>query len=48
DIGLNIATLSQFYEQPFESQTLVVNYSGLSLNDIQLAVRLLTQLLSSQ
>lgn len=48
NIGLNIATLSQFYEQPFESQTLVVNYSGLSLNDIQLAVNLLIQLLSRQ
>ena len=48
NIGLNIATLSRFYEQPFESQTLVVNYSGLSLNDIQLAVNLLIQLLSRQ
>lgn len=48
EIGLNIATLSQFYNEPFESQTLVVNYSGLSKKDIPLAVTLLTQLLSNE
>lgn len=45
-IGLNIVTLSQFYHQSFNSQTLVINYSGLSKEDIPLAVSLLTQLLT--
>ncbi len=43
-IGLHIATLSQFYEQPFDSHTLVINYSGLSKQDIPKAVELLAQL----
>lgn len=47
-IGLNIATLSQFYNKPFESQTLVINYSGLSFKDIPSAVKLLTQLLAQE
>lgn len=44
-IGLHITTLSQFYNQPFHSQTLVINYSGLSMKQIPLAVSLLTQLI---
>ena len=47
DIGLNIATLSEFYPQPFSSQTLVINYSGLSHSQIPLAVSLLEQLFHS-
>ena len=44
-IGLNITTLSTFYNQSFISQTLVINYSGLPKDKIPLAVKLLTKLL---
>lgn len=46
-MGLHIAMLSQYYAQPFDSHTLVVNYSGLSLEEIPLAIQLLQQLLSA-
>ena len=44
-IGLNISTLSQYYHNPFDTHTLVVNYSGLSFNNITLAISLLENLL---
>jgi len=44
-LQLHIACLSQFYNKPFESHTLIINYSGLQKKDIKLAVDLLTQLL---
>lgn len=47
-IGLNIASLSQFYDQPFQSSTFVINYSGLSSQDIPVAIKLLTQLLKDE
>lgn len=45
-IGLHISTLSQFYEHPYDSHTFVINYSGLSLQQIPIAVKLLNQLLN--
>ena len=45
DLGINMSMLSQFYDQPFDSHTIVINYSGLSIEDIPLAVQLLCQLL---
>ena len=47
-IGLHIATLSQFYSEHYDSHTLVINYSGLSKQDIPLAVELLTKLFIKQ
>lgn len=46
-LSLNITTLSQFYEQSFESSTLLINYSGLLFKDIPIAVQLLNELLKS-
>lgn len=43
-IGLNIAALSEYYQNPFSTHTLVINYSGLTKKDIPLAVQLLNQL----
>ena len=45
DLRINMSMLSQFYDQPFDSHTIVINYSGLSIEDIPLAVQLLCQLL---
>lgn len=45
DLGINMSMLSQFYDHPFDSHTIVINYSGLSIEDIPLAVQLLCQLL---
>lgn len=48
DIGLNISMLSQFYDYPCDLHTLVINYSGLSLEDIPIAIDLLSQLLDEK
>lgn len=45
DLGINMSMLSQFYDHSFDSHTIVINYSGLSIEDIPLAVQLLCQLL---
>ncbi|MCD7949018.1 MAG: PLP-dependent aminotransferase family protein [Erysipelotrichaceae bacterium] len=44
-IGLNISCLSDFYHKPCNLYTLVINYSGLSRDNISLAIQLLTKLL---
>lgn len=48
EIGLNISMLSQFYHQPQDLHTLVINYSGLALEDIPIAMELLCQLLDEK
>ncbi|WP_290137710.1 hypothetical protein [Allocoprobacillus halotolerans] len=40
--------LSQFYHQPQDLHTLVINYSGLALEDIPIAMELLCQLLDEK
>ncbi|MCD7893473.1 MAG: PLP-dependent aminotransferase family protein [Erysipelotrichaceae bacterium] len=44
-IGLNIACLSDFYHQPQNLHTLIINYSGLSRDNIALTIQLLTKLI---
>ncbi len=44
-IGLNISCLSDFYHQPQDLHTLIINYSGLSRDNISLAIQLLTKLI---
>ncbi|WP_028042932.1 PLP-dependent aminotransferase family protein [Candidatus Stoquefichus massiliensis] len=43
-IGLHISTLSQFYDIPYDSHTIVVNYSGLAFHQIPVAIELLNRL----
>lgn len=47
-MSLHITTVSQFYSQSFDSRTLVINYSGLSMKQIPLAVSLLNQLILNE
>ncbi len=44
-IGLNISCLSDFYHEPDNLHTLVINYSGLSKDNIPLTIQLLTKLI---
>lgn len=45
-IGLHIATLSDYHHKPYLSHRLVINYSGLTKQQIPQAVQLLNQLLN--
>lgn len=47
-LQLNITTLSKFYQIPYDSHTLIINYSGLRKEDIPLAIQLLTKLFKEE
>lgn len=44
-LGLNIITISSYYEKPFISHQILINYAGLTLEDVPLTIKLLKKLL---